>query len=214
MTQGPDASSSPGPCCWASAPRARAGGDGGTGRTPASGARESRAPRGELDGAAADIAGDAGRAAGAAHRGRHPARGFGRRGGPTSASTPTCFDLGSLEIEFGATDVSALAGCTALHTLTISYSRVTDVSTLAGLAALHTLNLAQCDGVTDVCRLAGCAALHILVLSHTRVSDVSALGACAALHTLVLRHCRRVTDVSACGLRESAQARPLGLRSE
>ena len=39
------------------------------------------------------------------------------------------------------TDVSALAGCSSLHTLDLSGTGVTDVSALAGCSSLHTLNL-------------------------------------------------------------------------
>jgi hypothetical protein len=53
---------------------------------------------------------------------------------------------------------------------------VTDVSALAGCAALHTLNLYCCRRVTDVSALAECAALHTLILTECSrgVTDVSA----------------------------------------
>ena len=81
-----------------------------------------------------------------------------------------------------------------LHTLDLSRSGTTDVSALAGCAALHTLKLKRCNGVTDASALAGCAALHILDISYTQVTDVSALAGCAMLHTLNLGHCRSLTD--------------------
>ena len=55
-----------------------------------------------------------------------------------------------------AWDVSALAGCSSLHTLNLSSCRgVTDVSALAGCSSLHTLDLSSCRGVTDVSALVG-----------------------------------------------------------
>ena len=50
--------------------------------------------------------------------------------------------------------MSALAGCSSLHTLDLSHTGVTDVSALAGCSSLHTLDL-SCTEVTDVSALAG-----------------------------------------------------------
>ena len=55
-----------------------------------------------------------------------------------------------------AWDVSALGGCSSLHTLDLSYcDGVTDVSALAGCSSLRTLDLRSCRGVTDVSALVG-----------------------------------------------------------
>ena len=108
------------------------------------------------------------------------------------------WDLGTCKLTGATRDVSALAGCAALHTLYMSScSEVTDVSGLAGCAALHTLDVGACDGVTDVSGLAGCAALHTLRMSYcSGVTNVSGLAGCAALHMLDMSCCNGVTDVS------------------
>ena len=59
--------------------------------------------------------------------------------------------------------------------LDLSYTRVSDVSALAGCPALHTLSLLRTQ-VTDVSALAQCTALRKLYLYGTPVSDVSALA--------------------------------------
>mmetsp|Transcript_4303 Transcript_4303/g.12987 ORF Transcript_4303/g.12987 Transcript_4303/m.12987 type:complete len:268 (+) Transcript_4303:1308-2111(+) len=124
------------------------------------------------------------------------------------------WDLGSLNL--GGTDasaltsLSALAGCTSLHTLDLSYCyQVTDVSALAGCATLHTLNLSHCNQLTDVSALAGCASLHTLDLTGAgNVTDLP-LSRCATLHTVIAWNCTGLTDVS--GLASCAALRVLSL---
>ena len=100
---------------------------------------------------------------------------------------------------FSVTDVSALAGCAALHTLDMSRCEgVEDVSALAGCTALHKLGISGCSRVEDVSALAGCAALHTLDMSRcSRVEDVSALAGCSTLCTLDVSMCGGVKDISA-----------------
>ena len=47
---------------------------------------------------------------------------------------------------------------------------MTDVSALAGCAALHTLDLSECGSLMDVSALAGCARLHTLLLQDSEVT--------------------------------------------
>ena len=106
--------------------------------------------------------------------------------------------LGTLELanrHMTDVDVSALAGCTALHALRLVRCR-TDVSALAGCATLQVLDLSGCENMVDVSALVGCAPLHTLVLSRTSVRDVSALAACQSLRSLNLTGCRGLTNVS------------------
>lgn len=63
---------------------------------------------------------------------------------------------------------------------------MTDVSALAGCAALHTLDLSHCARVTDV-SLAGCATLRDLDVHCTKVTDVSALGGVERIRTRTAR---------------------------
>ena len=96
------------------------------------------------------------------------------------------------------TDVSALAGCTSLHTLNLSNTNVDDealnklanseshlesldlseckitkniLTAISNCQNLKTLILRSCQSVTDVSALAGCASLHTLNLSNTNVDD-------------------------------------------
>ena len=65
-------------------------------------------------------------------------------------------------------DVSALAHCSSLHTLSPKDTEVTDVLALSGSSSLHTLN--STARVTDVSALARCSSLHKL--------DLRVLAAC------------------------------------
>jgi hypothetical protein len=108
----------------------------------------------------------------------------------------SCQALHTLSLSYtDVSDVSALASCQALRTLHLRRTQVSDVSALVSCQALHTLDLAYTD-VSDVAALASCQALHILLLSGTSVSDVAALASCQALHTLHLDG-TQVSDVSA-----------------
>jgi Leucine-rich repeat (LRR) protein len=91
-------------------------------------------------------------------------------------------------------DVSPLAGLTHMEILDLSFAPVSDASPLAGLTALRVLNLSHTQ-VSDASPLAGLTALRVLSLSHTQVSDVSPLAGLTALRALNLSH-TQVSDVS------------------
>ncbi len=96
--------------------------------------------------------------------------------------------------ETGVTDVSPLAGLTALKTLHLSETGVTDLSPLAGLTALESLDFRE-TGVTDLSPLAGLTVLEILSLNGTSVTDLSPLSGLTALEWLDLDG-TGVTDLS------------------
>ena len=73
----------------------------------------------------------------------------------------------------GVADVSALVGCSNLHTLNLRATPVTDISALANCSNLHTLNLSITQ-VTDVSALAHCRKLKKLILRDTAL-DVTSL---------------------------------------
>ncbi len=92
-------------------------------------------------------------------------------------------------------DISALAGLTALESLYLNSNQVSDISALAGLTALRTLNLAA-NQVSDISALAGLTALRTLNLTSNQVSDISALAGLTALISLYLNF-NQVSDISA-----------------
>jgi len=91
-------------------------------------------------------------------------------------------------------DVSPLAGLTALRVLELSDTSVMDVSPLAGLTALLWLGLSD-TSVADVSPLAGLSALRVLHLEGTGLSDVTPLAGLSALRLLILNG-TSVADVS------------------
>ncbi len=91
-------------------------------------------------------------------------------------------------------DVTPLSGLTALQELDLMNTRVSDVSPLSGLTALQRLDLVGTP-VSDVTPLSGLTALQELGLMNTRVSDVSPLKGLTALRNLDLMN-TPVSDVS------------------
>lgn len=109
----------------------------------------------------------------------------------------TCPNLTSISVNGTAvTDVSCLSGMESLNTLILSLTSVADVSCLVSCPNLVYLDL-QGTAVTDVSCLANLPALEELYLGYTDVSDVSALAACPKLEYLSLRNCTNITDISA-----------------
>ena len=80
-------------------------------------------------------------------------------------------------------DLSPLAGLSALQSLDCSETRVSDLGPLAGLSALQSLD---CYGtqVSDLGPLAGLSALQSLDCSLTQVSDLGPLAGLSALQSL------------------------------
>ena len=95
-------------------------------------------------------------------------------------------NLRNLGLGNGAiTDMSHLAGLTALTTLYLHNNEISDVSPLAGLTALTHLHLGQ-NGISDVSPLADLTALTTLWLHDNEISDVSPLAGMTALTYLHL----------------------------
>ena len=91
-------------------------------------------------------------------------------------------------------DVSPLAGLTALTWLTLDSNEIADVSPLAGLTALNRLTL-DSNEIADVSPLAGLTALTWLDLFRNEIADVSPLAGLTALNTLYLGR-NQIADVS------------------
>ena len=81
------------------------------------------------------------------------------------------------------TDLSLLAGLSALQTLNVSSTRVSDLRPLAGLSALQLLTVYGTQ-VSDLSPLAGLSALQALLLWSTQVSDLSPLAGLSTLQRL------------------------------
>ncbi len=93
------------------------------------------------------------------------------------------------------TDLSALAGLTALQSLDLTGTQVVDLSALAGLTTLQSLSVMDTP-VADLSALAGLTALQSLDLMHTPVVDLSVLAGLTALQRLDL-YGTQVADLSA-----------------
>ena len=91
-------------------------------------------------------------------------------------------------------DLSPLAGLTALTTLYLSGNEISDLSPLAGLTALTTLYLSG-NEISDLSPLAGLTALTTLYLSGNEISDLSPLAGLTALTTLRLTG-NEISDLS------------------
>jgi Leucine-rich repeat (LRR) protein len=82
-------------------------------------------------------------------------------------------------------DLTPLAGLTALQELSLDRTSVSDLAPLAGLTALQELSLDR-TSVSDLVPLAGLMALQELSLSDTSVSDLAPLAGLTALQQLWL----------------------------
>ena len=82
-------------------------------------------------------------------------------------------------------DASPLASLTALSWLSLWRNQISDVSPLAGLTALETLNLFG-NQISDVSPLAGLTALEALGLDENQISNISPLAGLTALEDLGL----------------------------
>ena len=91
-------------------------------------------------------------------------------------------------------DVAPLAGMTALTDLDLLGNEISDVSALASLTALTTLFL-QSNEIRELGPLAGLTALERLWLSQNEISDVSPLADMTALTSLLLSN-NEISDVS------------------
>ncbi len=83
----------------------------------------------------------------------------------------------------GLSNISALAGNTALVTLDLSENSVSDLSPLNGLDALTDLNL-HSNAITSLEGLHGLKALVTLDISENNIKDLSPLEDCVKLETL------------------------------
>lgn len=104
-------------------------------------------------------------------------------------------------------DVTALAGLTALTELDLADNRISNVAALGGLTSLEYLYLWD-NNISDTSALADLTALVELELSGNDISDVSALASLTALEGLYLG-ANNLSDISA--LSGFAGLRSLGL---
>lgn len=93
----------------------------------------------------------------------------------------TRVDLSSREL----TDISFLAGWTAMRELDLSGNAIADLTPLENLASLERLNLAG-NEIADISPLASLSGLRRLDLSGNRIADISPLGAVSGLRRLNL----------------------------
>ena len=83
-------------------------------------------------------------------------------------------------------DISALAGLTALTDLYLQYNSISNISALSGLTTLTHLDL-QNNSINDISALAGLTALIRLDLRGNSISDISALEGLTTLTKLYLK---------------------------
>ena len=83
----------------------------------------------------------------------------------------------------GLSNISALAGNTALVSLDLSENSVSDLSPLSGMELLTDLNL-RSNAISSLEALRGLSALVALDISENNISDLSALESCVKLETL------------------------------
>lgn len=91
-------------------------------------------------------------------------------------------------------DLSPLAGMTALGTLLLDNTQVSDLSPLAGMTGLESLRFSRTK-VSDLSPIAGLTRLRSLWLSSTQVSDLSWIGGLTGLRTLTCDH-THIRDLS------------------
>ncbi|MGA2133972.1 MAG: COR domain-containing protein, partial [Bryobacteraceae bacterium] len=91
-------------------------------------------------------------------------------------------------------DLEALAGLCALQMLVVAGSRAADLTPLAGLSGLQMLDVSRTP-VADLRPLAGLSALQRLNVSQTAVTDLRPLAGLSALQTLDVSH-TPVTDLA------------------
>lgn len=101
-------------------------------------------------------------------------------------------------VENVVSDLTSLAGLTALRELNLAYTRVSDLTPLAGLTALRYLNLAS-TRVSDLTPLSGLTGLQVLRLAHRprdlEPLDLTPLAGLTGLKDLDIPDCK-VTNVS------------------
>lgn len=101
-----------------------------------------------------------------------------------------------LPVDESLSDLSPLAGLTALQTLSVSGESLSDLSVLAGLTALQSLNLRYCSGLSDVSVLASLKGLQGLDVGGCgTLSDLRPLTGLPGLQSLNLERCRRVRSL-------------------
>jgi hypothetical protein len=107
---------------------------------------------------------------------------------------PWIIELGFDRVE-NFSNLTPLAGLSALQSLSLDSTQVADLAPLEGLSALQSLSL---DGtqVTDLAPLAGLSALQHLLLDGTQVADLAPLAGLRALQELYLNN-TQVADLAA-----------------
>ena len=93
------------------------------------------------------------------------------------------------------TDITALPGCTKIEDLALHDNNIADISPLANCRSLVSLSLYR-NRVTDISALASCGKLEDVWLPENSITDISALASCRRLRYLDVG-VNRVTDISA-----------------
>jgi Leucine Rich repeats (2 copies)/Pentapeptide repeats (8 copies) len=95
----------------------------------------------------------------------------------------------------GVTDLGPLKSLVGLRHLNLSLTKVRDISPLASLVALENLQLVRCTQLHEINHLAGLVALQELDLWGTQVTELTSLVMLPLLRHLDIR-CSAVTDVT------------------
>ncbi len=108
--------------------------------------------------------------------------------------------------QWRVTDIRALSGCTNIEYLDLDGNEIADISPLAYCGALLSLSLCL-NRITDISALASCGKLENVWLPENDIRDISALASCKRLRYLdvcvnlitdisVLAHFRKLWGVS------------------
>ena len=126
-----------------------------------------------------------------------------RCGGDNLISLEGCPDgLKWLSIHFAPhlTDLSPLASCSVMESLTIAGSSVTDISVVSSMPLLEVFICEKNAGrpwIKDLSPLSSCHRLKNLGLSgNTELKDISPLSECTTLETLDISFCPLITSLA------------------
>ena len=95
---------------------------------------------------------------------------------------------------WSVTDITALPGCTKIEDLQLDDNEIADISPLANCGTLVSLSLCR-NRITDISALASCVKLENVWLPENSITDSSALASCKRLRYLDV-DVNRITDIS------------------
>ena len=102
-------------------------------------------------------------------------------GGQTFTSDVTRLEL----VGAGVTDISALAACTQLEYLDVSYNEIDSISVVAGMPNLRVLDFTETN-VSSLSPILALTELEVLWLRNTKVTNISALSGHTSITELEL----------------------------